>query len=188
MLILCNNSVKTKVGKQFFNLIKMHFLTDSKLSKVFNKKTIKMSYSYLPNIKNFVNSHKQKILKAKYLSPKDYKCRNLNNFPFNGHCLSKGIYKATVYWYKGNKEYVGSTGVSFKTRYNQHKFSLNNDKGHQTMLSKFYKSNRNSITGKQWWVVYFIQSKINIFLKKVMIVQYVISSEWLLLKWTGKNH
>ena len=35
------NSVKTKVGKQFFNLIKMHFPKGSKLSKIINKNTIK---------------------------------------------------------------------------------------------------------------------------------------------------
>ena len=107
---------------------------------------MKMWHICLPNINNFINSHNQKILKAKNVSNKDCNCMNNANCPFNGHCLSKDIYKATVCWPKGSKEYVGSSGVCFSTRFNQHKHSQNNDKWHQTMLSKVYKSNKNSIT------------------------------------------
>ena len=82
---------------------------------------------------NLRNSHNQKILNANNVSPKDCNCRNQNSCQFNGHCLSNDIYKATICCCNGNKEYVGSTGVSFKTRFNQHKYSLNNDKGHQNI-------------------------------------------------------
>ena len=38
---------------------------------------------------------------------------------------------------------MGSTGVSFKRRYNQHKYSMDNSNGQQTKLSKFYSINKN---------------------------------------------
>ena len=54
-------TVTTKVGTLFLNLIKMHFPTDSKLSKIFNNSIVKLSYTCLPNMKNFVNAHNHKI-------------------------------------------------------------------------------------------------------------------------------
>ena len=112
------NSVKTKVGKQFFNLLNMHFLKNSKLSKIFDQNTIKMSYSCLLNMKNIINSYNWKILKVKNLSTKDCNCKNKTKCPFNGYCLEKGIYKATIYCPRGNKEYLRSAGVSFKSTFN----------------------------------------------------------------------
>ena len=50
--------------------------------------------------------------------------------------MKKGISKATVLCSKGNKKYIGSTGVSFKVRYNQHKYSLGSDKSSQTTNGK----------------------------------------------------
>ena len=109
-----------------------------------------MSYSCLPNMKNFINLHNQKILKTKNLSTKDCNCRNTTKCTFNGHCLAKGTYKATICCPKGNKEYVGSTGTSFKSRFNQHKHSLNSNKSHQNTLSK---SNKNSISKIKWSIL-----------------------------------
>ena len=106
---------------------------------MFNRNTVKLSYSCLPIMKNFINSHNQQILNKENSTPKDCNCQSHNNCSFNGKCLLKGIYKATVWWNKGNKEYVGSIGVYSMIRYNQHKYSMNNDKGQQTTLSKFYK-------------------------------------------------
>ena len=105
-----------------------------------------MSYSCLPNIKNIINSNNRKILKEKKSSTKDCNCRDKTKCPFDGYCLQKGIYKATIHCPKGNKEYVGSTGVSFKSSFSQHKYSLSSDKSNQTTLSKFCKANRKYIT------------------------------------------
>ena len=154
------NTVKTKVGKQFFHLVNLHFAKNSKLCKIFNKNTIKLSYSCLPNIKNIINSHNRKILKENKTSIKNCNCRMKNKCPFDGHCLKKGIYKATVLCSKGNKEYIGSTGVSFKVRYNQHKYSLDSKKSNQTTLSKFYKINRKDITNIKWSILHEVNEYI----------------------------
>ena len=59
------NTVKTKIGKQFFHLVNLHFSKSNRLCKIFNRNTVKLSYSCLPNIKNIINSHNRKILKEK---------------------------------------------------------------------------------------------------------------------------
>ena len=101
-------------------------------------------------MKNFINSHNHKLIKTKDSSLKNCNCINRNNYLFNGQCLSKRIYTAAVCCTKGNKEYVGSTGIFVKTRLNQLKYSFNNERVQQTMLSKFYKSNKNSISEIKW--------------------------------------
>ena len=37
----------------------------------------------------------------------------------------KGVYQSTTYSNNDNKEYIDLTRVLFKTRYNQHKYSIN---------------------------------------------------------------
>ena len=67
-MIWCNppfsKDVATKIGRYFFNLIDKHFLQDRKFLKIFNR-NIKVSYSYMPNIKSEINSHNRKILNKK---------------------------------------------------------------------------------------------------------------------------
>ena len=48
-----NINVATNVAKTFLSLIDKHFPMDKKLNKIFNRKTIKVSYSCLPNVKQF---------------------------------------------------------------------------------------------------------------------------------------
>ena len=58
------NYVKTNIGKKFLDLVRLHFPKSKKIHKIFNKNTIKISYSCLPNIRNIINSHNKKILEA----------------------------------------------------------------------------------------------------------------------------
>ena len=55
------NSVKTKLGKIFRNLVSKHFNRDHRYYKIFNKNTIKISYSCLPNVKAVINTHNRKV-------------------------------------------------------------------------------------------------------------------------------
>ena len=50
------------IGKIFLNLIKKHFPPHHKFHKLFNKNTVKISYSCTRNIKSIINSHNAKIL------------------------------------------------------------------------------------------------------------------------------
>ena len=62
--------------------------------------------------------------------------------PLNVHLTvnaAKGVYKATILHQNINVEYIGSTVVSFKTRYNQNKSSLKPNKSTRTTLLAYKK-------------------------------------------------
>ena len=46
-----SKTVKTKIGKFFLQLIKKHFPKEHRFHKIFNRNTLKLSYSCMPNIK-----------------------------------------------------------------------------------------------------------------------------------------
>ena len=58
-------SVKTNIGKLFFKMLKKHFPKANPLSKIFNKNTIKISYSCTRNMKSIISSHNKQILTPK---------------------------------------------------------------------------------------------------------------------------
>ena len=121
----------------------------NKLQRIFNKNTIKISYSCLPNVRSVSNSHNKKILETENKAKRTCNCRNKTNFLFNGECLLKGVYIAKV----REKEYIGSTGTSFKTRWQQHKHSILK-KAQTTALAKFTASN-NIDFSKIIWLILF---------------------------------
>ena len=53
-------NVRTKIGRKFLNLINKHFPKENKLHKIFNKNSIKVSYSCMKNMNN------NKIAEQKY--------------------------------------------------------------------------------------------------------------------------
>ena len=63
----------TNVGKLFRDLVDKHFGRGNYLSKIFNKNTLKISYSCLPNIKSKINFHN------KCLWAKEFLCKTLSN-------------------------------------------------------------------------------------------------------------
>ena len=56
-------TVKTKFVKFFLQRIKKHFPKDyNKFHKIFNRNTLKLSYSCMPNIKTKINAHNREII------------------------------------------------------------------------------------------------------------------------------
>ena len=73
-----NLNVATKIGKQFLNLINTYFDNNHPYRKIFNRNTIKISYSCTSNFKNRVIAHNNKILNES--NPNDkYNVNNNNN-------------------------------------------------------------------------------------------------------------
>ena len=62
-------NVKTKIGNYFLNLVRKHFPPRHKFSKLFNRNTIKVSYSCMPNIKAEIHKHNKNILKKDKKTP-----------------------------------------------------------------------------------------------------------------------
>ena len=56
-------SVKTNIGTKFLALIDKHF-KDTSLAKHFNRSTLKISYSCLPNLERIISGHNKRILVA----------------------------------------------------------------------------------------------------------------------------
>ena len=60
-----NILVVTNIGRLVLNLVKKHFPKGHSLNEIFNKNTIKISYSCLKNIKSTISNHNAKIDKLK---------------------------------------------------------------------------------------------------------------------------
>ena len=57
-----SRNIKTNIGKKFFAILQKHFPPGSKLAKLFNKGTDKLSYSCMPAMKSVISAHNKKIL------------------------------------------------------------------------------------------------------------------------------
>ena len=126
-----SKSVKTNIGRIFIKLISKHFPPNHKFVKIFNKNTIKLSYSCMPNIRSKINSHNKKILQPKPAEPQKL-CNCLIKKEWiilNGSCSTSSIlYQANTKCsdskYK-QKRYKGICQKTFKKRYANHKKSFN---------------------------------------------------------------
>ena len=57
-----SKSVKTKIERIFIKLISKYFQLNHKFVKIFNKNTIKLSYSCMPKIRSKINDQNKTIL------------------------------------------------------------------------------------------------------------------------------
>ena len=128
-----NINVVTQIGKYFLNLIKKHFPRHHKLHKIFNKNTVKISYSCMPNIKSIINAHNKKMITPVIEEQcKTCNCNKKELCPMNNNCLASNIvYQATITSNLENyndKIYIGLCETTFKKRYANHKKSFNTAK------------------------------------------------------------
>ena len=131
--------VQTTVGKQFLHLIDKHFPKHNKLHKIFNRNTIKVSYSCMDNVGKIINAHNKAKLQEENTAMDKCNCKQPNECPLSGNCLIDNIvYKATVHTAQGTpKSYIGLCETDFKRRFNNHKLSFTHeDKKQTTQLSK----------------------------------------------------
>ena len=64
-----SKSVKTNIERIFIKLICKHFPPNHKFVKIFNKNTIKLSYSCMRNIRSKTMRHNKKMLQPKPTEP-----------------------------------------------------------------------------------------------------------------------
>ena len=125
-------------------MVDSEFPTKHALHKIFNRNTIKISYSCCTNIKNTISAHNAHVLNKSTPeedNPRTCNCRNANQCPLGGECFLKSIvYQATVVTTNTGitNTYVGLTESTFKTRYANHKASFTHrNKKNSTELSKY---------------------------------------------------
>ena len=135
-----SKNVATNVGRKFRNIVNKCFQSGHPLKKIFNKNTLKISYSCMPNLERRIDAHNKSILRERPQQPeKMCNCRSKPDCPLKGECLTTNvIYQATVETSDTKETYIGLAGDRFKTRYNNHTCSFrDNSKSNSTELSKY---------------------------------------------------
>ena len=157
-----SRNVKTNIGKMFFKILSKHFPQTSKFYKIFNKNTVKISYSCTRNMKDHINAHNRKILFNKE-EKSGCNCRIKQNCPLQNNCLTPNIiYRADVSNDKDDEKkfYIGLTEPQFKDRYRNHTKSFKHAKySKETELSKYIWSLKED--GKTATIEWSIVKKIN---------------------------
>ena len=135
--------------------------------KIFNRKTLKISYSCTKNIFQIINNHNKEIIKefhdrTNYNNNDNSKqnecnCKTRNNCPMNGLCnLNNVIYQGIIYQkenIKDEKIYIGISSTKWKIRYANHKFSFSHKhlKNQRTLSKHFWSlKNKGSTPEIQW--------------------------------------
>ncbi len=140
-------NVATNIGHRFLRIVEESFPKSHVLSKIFNRNTLKVSYSCMQNLKTIINAHNKSVLNkdqrnGNTSNTRNCNCRKKDECPMDGECLTESIiYQATV-TRSGDtakqETYVGLTENQFKTRYRNHTSSFRNDKyRNSTELSKY---------------------------------------------------
>ena len=83
-----SKNVSAKVGKSFLSLLDLHFPRNCIYSSIFNRNKIKVSYSYMQNIKSVINNHNMKVSNNTAEIWESCNCRNKNNCLLDGKCLT----------------------------------------------------------------------------------------------------
>ena len=161
-------TVTTNVGKEFFKIVDECFPENHKLHKIFNRSTIKLSYSCMPNIKQIIDgTNKEKLNSNAKSAPQNENacnCRKSEECPLQNQCLASGIvYQATVTETatKQKETYIGMTETTFKQRYANHKQSFKQEQyRHQTELSKhiWTLKDTNTAFDVTWKLIQFARS------------------------------
>ena len=132
--IICFNppfsrSVKSNIGRILLSLLLKHFSQNHTMYKIFNRNTVKISYSCLRNISSIISSHNCNIFWPKQRRNKGMfsscgcNCRVTNERPLNGEYQTPSvIYRADVVNHSNDEEkfYFGSADTTFKERYRNH--------------------------------------------------------------------
>ena len=137
-----SKNVATNVGRAFLKILDEEFPENHVFHKIFNRNTVKISYSCMANLKQKIDGRNKSLLQKMTAPPilKACNCRRPADCPMAGNCLrSSVIYQATVTTEDNRpaQTYVGLTETSFKTRFANHKSSFNDpSKRLSTELSK----------------------------------------------------
>ena len=92
---LVSMNVSTNIGRNFLNLIDKHFPSHHKLHiKIFNRNTVKVSYSCMSNVKSIITKHNAHIArknKAQGKGTVNCSCSKNAICPLQKQCMTKDI-------------------------------------------------------------------------------------------------
>ena len=136
-----SKSVQTNIRKTFLRLLQKHFPKNQRFHKIFNKNTVKVSYSCMENMGSIIKKHNKKILSnTPAISDDGCNCRSKDQCPIENKCLSSAlVYNATVTTNDSSpgENYIRLTEGTFKKRFYGHQLSIKDRKyAKSTELSK----------------------------------------------------
>ena len=134
------SNVKSNLGRKFLHIVDKCFPKNHPLHKIFNRHTLKLSYSCMPNMKSILLSHNKHILSktnTPMQQPDTCNCRKKPDCPLKGKYLQTNvIYQGTVTTETTTETYVG-LATNFKECYRNHQTSFRHSKRrNETELSK----------------------------------------------------
>ena len=123
-----SQNVITNVTKRFLNLLHCHFPKSNKMHTIFNRNTVKVSYSCTANISSIISSQNKKLMKNNAPNTKPCSCRTKSKFLLNSQCqtqdrISKDTVSTSV---NPDKVYLGTAEGDFKKCYHNHTKSFRN--------------------------------------------------------------
>ena len=114
-----SSQVTTNITKVFNNLIDKYFKKGTLLGKLFNKNSLKLSYSTTANLGQIISGHNKRVLAKKETAGDEgpgCNCqKGVGSCPVDGGCLNKDvIYEAKVTAATTReRKYIGSTASPF---------------------------------------------------------------------------
>ena len=173
-----SSNVNTNVGKQFLRILDQSFPPGHVLHKIFNRSTIKVSYSCMPSMKSIIQSHNSKILNqnpTETQSNAGCSCQDPSECPLDGQCLiSNIVYQATVTRADdGSKAtYVGLASTTFKERFNNHTSSFRNSTNVTQLSNHIRELKAERVQHEVKWKILKKCSKYNAATKKCQLCTY----------------
>ena len=137
-----SKNVATNVRRTFLKILDEEFPENHVFHKIFNRNTVKINYSCMPNLKQKIDGNNKSLLHKTTTPPglKACNCRIPADCPVAGNCLkSSVVYQATITTEDNMpvKAYVGLTETPFKIKFANYKSSFNHpNKRLSTELSK----------------------------------------------------
>ena len=112
-----NKNVRTNVAKTFLGLVDKHFPKNNKLHKIFNRNTVKVSYSCTENIIQIIKGNNNKLISPKNVE--DLPCNCQNECPLNGKCRTQDVVYGCVASTTKEpfKYYIGGAKGEWKKRH-----------------------------------------------------------------------
>ena len=110
------------------------------MEKIFNRNTVKRSYSCTPSVGSIIKSHNKKLTNVEKKQTKHCNSRKKQEYPLEGKYRSEDIIYKCALTATGHPRnvYLGTGEGDFKRRYYSHKKSFRNRKyANETSLPKY---------------------------------------------------
>ena len=91
-----SSAIRSNIGKEFLNLVSKCFPPGHPLRKIFNRNSVKVSYSGTPSIEKIISSTNKKILAPPKPEERPCSCPSGKPCPLGGVCLSKNTSKCKL--------------------------------------------------------------------------------------------